>query len=537
MSVRTDTNVRNRSKRNNLYGWRSAYIQFFLFQLIHICGFYFLEPDKPDAWLLLISGILNVLIYTRLLLADIRYGDDDINPFWFYLGMSILRIGVGVIYVAAIIWTGDLWAIRLGRIDASTWLMGGHLLLLVGDYCLIAGYFFGRNLFHRKRQQLFSPRSYSAANVYKAGLIMVGCGFGLRILESFVSLGGLGQIVSYVSNYGVPAGIFMMLDSCRKKSPVNKTKIIIVISLLMFALFSGFSSYMKTDLLIGLFPAIFIVIDLGLYRFYRSGRRNKIHFRVILLAGFIAYFFLFTVSAYSGLRRAGYWENMATSEVIPTQSAAPDVLPDLIKSLMASVPGTNEFDELQQYPDEGVWNMINRLSVTSWAATSVKLVEMSGMRQDSMLGAILLSITPRILYPDKPQITWGREVAVELGQARSIETATTATSLTMSGFLYWWGGYANVIIMTFLSGVTFAFVYLLFAKDWRINPISALVIMAMTFNGFHWKESDVLAGFPFYLYMLIVFAPLSKLLRENHLGRKRVRNLSMRNEPVTDWKR
>ena len=132
-----------------------------------------------------------------------------------------------------------------------------------------------------------------------------------------------------------------------------------------------------------------------------------------------------------------------------------------------------------------------------------------------MVGAILLSITPRILYPDKLQIVWGREVAVALGQAKSVETARTATGLTMYGFLYWWGGYGNMIIMALLSGAGFAFVYLMFVHDWRYNPFSALVIMVLSYNGLHWKESDVLGGFPAYLYMLIIFLPLSKIIAQH----------------------
>lgn len=504
--------------------WKHAYYQFFVFQLIHICAFYFLDTGRPDAILLFGSGSINIIFYTRLLLSDIRYGGDDINPIWFYIGMSILRMGIAVLYIASIIWFGEYRAIMLGKVDAGAFLMDGHLLLLIGDLCFIAGYFVVRNNRHIKR--IISKKMCRPTfNVYKAGLILALCGFGLRILQSIVSLGGLGQIVGYVSDYGIPAGIFLMFDYCRRrKRSLFHHDMIIPLVLLGFAVVSGLSSYMKTDLLISLFPLVFMLLDSALNRYGGSKKHYKLHLKYIASIGLIGYFFLFTVSAYSELHRKGFWENMGVGEVIPTQSSAPAILPDLIKSVKGSVPGTEAFTELQRYPDHGVWHMVNRLSVTPWAATSIKLVEMSGTRQDSMLGAILLSITPRILYPDKPQLVWGREVAVELGQARSVESASTSTGLTMYGFLYWWGGYGNMMIMALLSGAGFAFVYLLFVRDWRFNPISALVIMALSYNGFHWKESDVLGGFPFYLYMLIVFFPLARLISYRRRPKVRKRN-------------
>lgn len=499
------------------FRWKLGYYLFFLFQSFHIFGFYLLNSGEPDASLLFISGIINIFLYTKLLFFDIQYGQDDINPLWFYLGMSILRLGLAVLYVAAVVWTGDFWVIRLGRFDTRMWLMDGHILLLIGDLFFIAGYFFTKNTFRRKniRNQIHNKYAVSAIFVYRSGFIMTIIGFGMRVLESIISLGGLGQIVGYITDYGVPAGLFLMIDSCRyRKLSLISPDVVIVVALLLFSVLSGLSSYMKSDLLISLFPFIFLVIGLGLRRLNTSSQLLKARFKYIFIIGVLFYFFMFTVSAYSELRRQGFWENMSSYDLKITDEMAPAVLPDFIIAVKGSMPWTNEFVELQHYPDGGVWHLLNRLSVTSWAATSIALVEISGTRQDSMIGAILLSITPRVIYPDKPHISWGSEVAVELGQARSIETATTATGLTMAGFLYWWGGSLNVLIMAFLSGAGFAFIFILFSRDWRFNPISALVIMVMTYDSFHWKEDNVLGGFPYYLYMLSVFLLLSKLFRK-----------------------
>ena len=146
----------------------------------------------------------------------------------------------------------------------------------------------------------------------------------------------------------------------------------------------------------------------------------------MFLVLFFGYVFIFVISSYSELRRAGFSANMGRTEIEFSAEMAPEVLPDLVKSIKGAVPLTYEFSELQEYPSRGVWHMLKRLSVTSWAATSMKLVELSGYKSESMVGAILHSVTPRIFFPDKKTISWGKDVAVELGQARTYATAKSA---------------------------------------------------------------------------------------------------------------
>ena len=504
--------------------WRAAYYQFFLLQCIHIGSLWYLKSSEPDAILLFLSGTLNILLYGRLLWDDVRSGRDDIAPFWFYLGMSLLRLGVGTLYTGGVVLTGDLRVLQLGRLDATAWLMDGHLLLLVCDFCLIAGYFLVQNISpHRNLNQGFSKLE-GGAIVYRTGLAMAAFGFMLRFAQAQLPLGGLGQIVGYLADFGVPAGVLLMFLSCiRRRVSLAHPDLLVAVGLQVLAVVAGLSSFMKSDLLISLLPVIFVTIDLMRLHARSAARPLRFRTRYLLLLAFFAYFFLFTVSGYSDLRRAGYWANMSRSEFQITADAAPDVLPDLATALHASIPGTAAFRKLHQYPDRGVWHLLNRLSATSWAATAMRIVHFSGTRTDSMIGALLLSVTPRLFFPDKPQIVWGREVAVVLGQARSVETATTATALSLAGYFYWWGGYWRLILMATLSGAGFAFVYQRFRPHWRTNPIAALAIFVLAWNALHWKESDVLGGFQEYLYLLIIFLPMSLFIEALYRHRTRTR--------------
>ncbi len=496
--------------------WQRGYYFFLFYQLLHIAlaiiFFALLQQTEPNGLLLFISGVINIVIYTRLILNELRFAKVSINPIWFYLGMSIMRLGVGTLYTALILWSGDYWVIQLGRVDAIMHLVEGHLLLLLGDYFFIAGFFWSRNLWGRQQQEAVHYIDMQL-QIYKAGLVIVIFAFGIRVAQAFTTLSGFGQVVGYITDYGIPAGVFLMLSSCRKRhKALVHPEMLLSLVFLAANVVSGLSSYMKSDLLISLLPIVFLLFDVDSTPSDRY-RGRRLSAKKIFGIAMLAYLFLFVVSGYSEIRRIGFWKNMPTSAVTISHEFAPDILPDLLKSLTGAIPGTDAFSEIHHYPASGAWHLIKRFSVTSWGATSIKLVDMKGFREDSFVSAVVLSVTPRILFPDKPKIIWGKELAVELGQARSIATATTATALTMQGFLYWWGGYAYVILFTLLSGLTFAFVYGLFINDWQINPVSALVIMMLAYDGFHWKEGDVLAGFPQYLYILIVFLPLSKLIK------------------------
>lgn len=486
---------------------RSAYLQFLLLQGLHLGAIWLLiEMGAEPGTLICAGGVINILNYARLLWGDVKGSPEGLNPIWLYLGMSILRIGVGSIYVAIVVWTGNEDVLGLGRIDPLHRLAEGHLLILGGDYLFVlSAHLVGAE--NRSQEVVVDP-----VDVYRAGLACAATSFVVRISEAAGILPRLGQIVDYLATFGLPAGIFLMLESCRRRriSLISQEGLVALV-LQAITIAGGFSSYMKSDLLISILPLVLISLAPGLAATRRLA--SKVTLGTWLGLALTAYFFLFTVSGYSQLRRPGYWENMARGDLVPTEEAAPEVWPDLSQAMLASIPGTEAFEEMHQFPYQGVWHIINRLSVTSWGGTAVSIVERDGTRPEGLLKGILLSVTPRVFFPDKPDIVWGREVAVAVGLASSVETAKSAISLTMPGFFYWWGGPLTVIGGAICSGIGFSFVFQRFRDSWKSNPASALVVIALVWNALHWKESDVLGGAPLYLYMLIVFLPLSRFLQ------------------------
>lgn len=496
-----------------LANYKNLYALFFCIQFLHIALFYLFLKFVDHGWLLAISGVLNFAMYGYMSWVEFRFGRDRINPFAIYLGMSSIRLGVAVIYIAAVIQLGYVSSslFTMGSFDASEWLMEGQLIIMIGDWFFISGFFIVSRRLKVSNYKLKSG-SNMQLRIYYSGLILAVIGFTVRVIDSNINLGGLGQITSYFSTYGPPGGVLIMLLNIRTRN-LNILSIdgLIPIMLLSFDILAGLGSYMKSDLLISLLP-------LPIYFVFSGNRGKKWKFvslskTSMFLLALMAYFFLFTMSSYSELRRPKYWDNMGRFETLPSAEVMPPIWPDLSSALQGSIPGTSKFTELHVFPDKGVWNILRRLAVTQLGAMSYGLVETYGAREDSFVKAVAYGIIPRVIFPDKAQISPGADTAVLLGQARTAESATSATGLTMHGYYYYWGGIGAVIFGMFFSGIGLAIVWSKIRVDWVVNPITALLMIVLVYVCLHWFENGAFGYFPFYIYIFVIFIPLASFIR------------------------
>ena len=277
-------------------------------------------------------------------------------------------------------------------------------------------------------------------------------------------------------------------------------------------LLEGIFSYMKSNILIALLPLVLVAVDRtsaapragGL-----SGRLPNLG-RPAAATALVAYFFLFVVSIYSPPRRAALWEYGIYSD--PAVRYDVPVAPYLTDALLGGVPGSEAFSEAHRFPN-GVWRLIGRMTVTPYPAWAYRQVETAGTRDDSFIEELLVSVTPRIVWPDKPEVSFGRDFAVTIGLARSVDSARSSVAPSMQGAYYWWGGYFALVLGCALTGAGFAAVWLLFRDQCMLNPVSAMAALVLCHEGFRWFESSLLGGFPMYLYLAIVFVPLQFAVR------------------------
>ena len=477
-------------------------------QLLHLAWFGSTLDAGFDAGALAISGVASLLLFSFFLSAEYRWNGYRVTPVLFYLAAGVFRLGLGPLFVAAAA-EADRWGLlRVGAYDVSAYLMHGHWLALIGDWCFIAGCvvvtaFRGRD-FH-------GPASVAPdlwRRVWRTGLACAVTAGALRVAGLYATFGGLGQLVNYIQDYGAPAGVYLMLLAARRgRGGLLGPGAVVAYAVLALDVVDAFFSYMKADLLVAVLPLVLIGFDRGAADASGRGRAVTRFARPAVATGLLVYFFLFVVSNYSVSRRrdfAAYGREVNPYEV--------PVRPPLSEALASAIPGTAAFGEAHRFPN-GAWRLVRRMSMTRLPAWTYQRVEQVGFREAGFFEELLVQVTPRLFWPDKPAISPGRDFSITIGQFRSVEAATSSTAVTLQGAYYWHGGYPWLVLGCALSGAAFGAAWLLFRNHLVLNPASAIVAIMLCHEGFRWFESAFIGGFPMFLYLLIVFLPLQLVMR------------------------
>ena len=478
-------------------------------QLAHLTWFGAMLDGGYNAFALAVSGVASAALYAWFVVAEYRWNGYRPSPILFYLGASFLRLGAGALFVILAVDAGERNFLTVGQGDMTDYLMQGHWLALLGDWCVVAGYFLVASRTRSRPLAMGAVAPDLWPRVWAGGLVASAGSGALRLLEPRLDLEGLGRLPAFVTDYGVAAGVCLMLAAAMNSGQRGPSwpRVGVALGFVALDLVDGLYSYMKSDILVAALPLVLLATHRRARRRLSEGLSPRRLGAAVLLA---ACFVLFVVAAYSpprrdALRVAGAGEAPALRYDVP-------VAPFLLDALQSAVPGTGRFAETHRFP-HGAWKLIGRMSLTPYAAWVYRHVEAGGGREGSFLEELLLAVTPRILWPDKPEISFGRDFTVILGEARSIASARSSTAVTLQGAYYWWGGYPMLLLGCVLTGGGFALVWLLFRDQWLLNPVAAIACLALCHEGFRWFESAALGSFPLYLYMFLVFVPLQYAAR------------------------
>ena len=477
-------------------------------QLVHLALFgATLSEAGTDTLALAASGVASAVLYAAFLLAEYRWNGYRPTPILFYLAAGVFRLGACVLFVVAAV-SEDRWdLLRVGVYDVSAFLMHGHWVALVGDWCFLAGYVIVTSLRSRRFRTPGDVPPTLWGRVWSAGLLAAVLAFAIRLAGRYVAFGGLDSLVSHVQSYGVAAGVYLMLlASGRGRPDWLSPRAAVASALLALDLVDGFFSYMKAPVLVALLPLVLLSSDL----LPAGGGRARVRIvRPAVASLLVVYFFLFVVSGYSRARRPDFWRS---SPVAAADPYTVPVGPHLAAAVRSALPGTARFRETHRFP-EGAWRLVERMTLTEYAAWAYQRVDSAGYREGSFPREVLAAVIPRIFWPDKPVVSYGHDFAVTIGRARSVDTADTAFALSMQGAYYWWAGYAGLVLGCMLTGAGFAAAWLTFRNQLALNPVSAVVVLLLCHEGFRWFESAFLGAFPMYLYIFIVFAPLQRAVQ------------------------
>ena len=237
--------------------------------------------------------------------------------------------------------TTEEWdLLAVGVYDVSEFLMYGHWLALVGDWCFVAGYVVVSSLTGRRFHAPACVSPVLWGRVGRAGLVTAVAGLALRFADRYVGFGGLDSLVGYVQSYGPAAGVYLMLLASRRgghggtdgfPSPRGLAYVLLGLDLA-----DGFFSYMKSPLLVAILPLLLIRAEQGPAR--RQPGLGLRPFRPAVAVLLAAYFFLFVVSSYSEARRPAFWEFGAGPERADPYDVP--VAPYLAPAVLGAIPGT-----------------------------------------------------------------------------------------------------------------------------------------------------------------------------------------------------
>lgn len=472
---------------------------FFSIQTFHILLIITLDNFFADGVMLLVSGLLNLFLYSYYLIKHYSRR-DSIDPISLYLVSSIIRLGIGTIYSGLVVINGYEEILEIGYFSSlSDAFIEGHTIFMIGDLVFIYGYYLFSS-HYTSASRLENNLNYS--HIYKVGLFLSL----FIILLRFILIGAsseqeFGRFFHYIVRFGAPAFLYLMLNSMMKQN-INlflslKGLTCLIIFMAMF--YVAIRSYMKSDLLLVLMP--YIIISLQNYRkiFLKSGLFVKVIKAIPII--FISYFLIVTLTVYSEIRRLEIATNYELTESI-------EVTPFLVEAVGASVPGTEKFYQYNKFPDSGAWHFVKRLTVTNLGAWSFKEVSEYGHWDRNFVEDIASSVIPRILWPEKPNFWPGRIFAAKVGHAYDAESATTATALGMAASYYWWGGLPMLIIGMFLSGCILSMVFRIIQPSISSNPISTIIWLILLNTSLFWFESSFYGGAEMFIYLTVAFLPI-----------------------------
>ena len=470
---------------------------FIVFQLWHLAVIA-TTSDFDSYKILIFSGAVNVVSYSLLMLREIKLV-NDISPLHFYLVASIFRMGFGSVYFGFVGLAGFEEVMQVGPTAwwITDYLIQGHMILMVGDMAFLSGYWVIKNSGQPKMARNLRSNRVFFRSFWMAILLLL-----IKLIDMQISLTD-NRLLHYLLMYGMPGCLFVMLKSFGTSNGAFKLmKVFLVFLVAVVMIILALKSYMKSHLLIALLP--FIIIFIENYR--KELRQSKVFKRILkaLPLSVILYFFVVTMTTYSEVRRTF----IGADQFLLNNTESIEVAPFLEIGLLASIPGTQEFDTFNTFPSGGGWHFLKRLTVTNLGAWAYKEVEEIGYWDRSFVSDLLGSIIPRILWSEKPNFWPGRIFATKIGHARSPETATTATALTMAASFYWWGGIIAVILGMSTSGLLLAATFRFVQHRQISNPIAALIAILLFYSSLHWFEGAFYGTIQLVLYVTIVLIPL-----------------------------
>lgn len=493
---------------------------FYIFQPVQIIVMAFIfYPTRPE--ILFLSGAISIFVYSFLILDEYYASNIRISPFLFYLCLSWIRIGVVPIYLACALSLGYEKDLNFAGNYVIPFLIPGLFIETLGDWFFIAGYYYLR----KYASSITIPKDKDPCidyrRILRGAFVIISFTYGGRIANwCGLPMHMLGEPYNVLRAYGVPAGIMMAFYAI-DKVPLSKRLTLIIVTLVLFVLelSMAMSSYMKEGVIVAMLPLCIYFAE-RLHKAHISSR-IKISFIQLVIFGTLGLFCVSVLFNYSEMRRPEYWDSFGMT------TKTPPIVKFFVDAVKSSIPGTDEFHIMQRFPTKGVWAFVSRNNFVSPDGWGYEYVQRNGTNDAKWLKEVPSILIPRFLWPEKPLISYGRELAVLMGAANSWESSTTAIGFSMSGCLYFGYGWILLVSGMFFNGILFFFFWKVFSRTIYINPIATMICVSLYVMGIRWHEGAFDGNAVQYALLIILFLPLSWRYNQSLLSSQRKSNFAI----------
>jgi len=152
---------------------------------------------------------------------------------------------------------------------------------------------------------------------------------------------------------------------------------------------------------------------------------------------------------------------------------------------------------------------IKRLGIVEETAAVIKLTKEQGYLYGSTYARFLYSFIPRIIWPDKPELTYGKEFGRMIGVVGSDDDITSA-SISIPAEAYWNFQYFGFIILF----IIFSFAHVLYSYIYQSRYQSSAILLYIVFlKTFLYLGSDFVSAYTGVVKFLLIFTVIVKYLK------------------------
>lgn len=373
--------------------------------------------DDPVITLVL-GGLLAMPTYLALAWIEAKRAPLWLSPLSFYFAWYSVGLGPSTLHTARRISDGEILSFSVTYVHPEN-LAAAYVIYLVASFAFHAGMQAMRPLARRGGSE---RQGGERAEVSVMGFaILWAVGIAVRVLGSAVSfLGSAAGLLHWAPLAALCA--FTLVRGSRRDRGMAFWALLGAGMLIEFVF--GLRTGSKTYIMFSFLPVVWFVA------------RDRALRKWLLPAGAVLILFYVTlVSPIIQKSREARWE--------PGENPSDRIVDIYTQDTYAKSASALEQGEM----------FLDRMFDPLPVAFLHREVERTGLRYGETMGYLAYAFIPRILWPEKPDVTRGAWFTLYLGQATNERNVTTSTGQTATGELYWNFGLLGAVLGMGLIGV------------------------------------------------------------------------------------